>query len=170
MLLYLQNLALADWVRSSTSLFAYGTVLTAHAVGLAISIGCNTIIALRLLGIAPGIPLAGLRQLYGYAWAGFFINLTSGIMLFIAEAVSMAHMWIFWAKMICVMLGMIIGQLLRSYYFSDVASVQAGVVTPIGRKLAITSLVVWYLALIVGRLTGYPDLVNGWLGLSLGSV
>jgi len=162
---YLQNLALANWVRTSPSLFAYTTVLTAHAVGLAIVVGVNTVIGLRLLGIARAIPLAGLRQLYGVVWFGFGINLVSGILLFIAEANSMAAMVAFWAKLALVALGMIVAELLKRYYFSDVASVQAGVVTPVGRNLAIASLACWYLALIVGRLTGYPDLVSGWLGL-----
>jgi hypothetical protein len=160
---YLQNLALADWVRSSPSIFAYTTVLTTHAVGLAIVVGVNTVIALRLLGVAPGIPLAGLPRLYGVVWFGFFINLASGFLLFIAEANSMAAMVAFWAKLTLVAIGMIVALLLKRLYFSDVAHVEAGIVTPVGRKLAIGSLVSWYLALIVGRLTGYPDLVSGWL-------
>jgi hypothetical protein len=166
---YLQNLALADWVRTSPSLFAYTGVLTAHAVGLAIVVGVNTIIGLRLLGVAQGIPLAGLRRLYSVIWVGFLINLASGLMLFIAEAHAMAAMMLFWAKLTFVALGMIVAELLKRFYFTDVASVQAGVVTRAGRNLAIISLVCWGLALIVGRLTGYPDMVNHWLGVSAGS-
>jgi hypothetical protein len=166
---YLQNLALADWVRTSPSLFAYTGVLTAHAVGLAIVVGVNTIIALRLLGVAPGIPLAGLRRLYGIVWVGFFINLMSGLMLFIAEAHTMAAMMVFWAKLTLVAVGMIVAELIKRLYFTDVASVEAGIVTRVGRNLAIVSLACWYLALIVGRLTGYPDMVNHWLGLGVGS-
>lgn len=169
MLDYLQNLALAEWVRSSPSLGAYTAVLTAHAVGLAIVVGTNTLIDLRLLGVAKGIPLGGLRRLYGVVYVGFFINLVSGLLLFIAEAHTMAAMVAFWGKITFVAVGMIVGELLKKYYFNDVASVQAGIVTRIGRNLAIVSLVCWYLALIIGRLTGYPDLVNGWLGISGGS-
>ena len=169
MLDYLQNLALANWVRSSPSIFAYTSVLTAHAVGLAIVVGVNTVIGLRLLGVAKDIPLAGLRRLYGIVWVGFLINLVSGILLFIAEAHNMAAMVAFWAKLVLVAIGMIVAELLKRYYFTDLASVQAGVVTRVGRNLAIISLGSWYLALIVGRLTGYPDLVSGWLGLSGGS-
>jgi len=65
---YLQDLGLANWVRSSPSLFAYPAVLTGHALGLAIVVGINTLIALRLLGVAQAIPLAALRRLY--AWCG----------------------------------------------------------------------------------------------------
>jgi hypothetical protein len=165
---YLQNMALADWVRSSPSIFAYTTVLTVHAVGLAIVVGVNTLIALRLLGVARDIPLAALPKFYGVVWFGFFINLVSGFLLFIAEANSMATMVAFWAKLTFVAIGMIVALLLKGRYFSDAASVDAGVVTATGRRLAIASLVSWYLALIIGRLTGYPDLVNGWLHLSGG--
>jgi hypothetical protein len=165
---YLQNMALADWVRSSPSIFAYTMVLTAHAVGLAIVVGVNTLIALRLLGVAPGIPLAGLPRLYGVVWFGFCINAVSGFLLFIAEAHSMAGMVAFWTKLAFVAAGMVIVVLLKRRYFADTASVNAGVVTRTGRNLAIWSLACWYLALVVGRLTGYPDLVAGWLHLSGG--
>jgi hypothetical protein len=162
---YLQNLPVAEWVRTSPSLFAYTAVLTAHAVGLAIVVGVNTIIALRLLGVATLIPLSSLRQLYGVVWAGFAINLVSGLLLFISEADAMAAMVAFWGKLTLVAMGMIVAELLKRFYFADAASIQAGVVTRTGRNLAVLSLVCWYLALIVGRLTGYPDLVAGWLGL-----
>jgi hypothetical protein len=162
---YLQNLPLADWIRSSPSIFAYTAVLTSHAVGLAIVVGINTVIALRLLGVGKGIPLGALRQLYGVIWFGFLINLVSGVLLFIAEAHAMAAMVAFWAKLAFVALGMIVAELLRRSVFADDASVRTGVVTRAGRNLAVVSLVCWYLALIVGRLTGYPDLVAGWLGL-----
>jgi hypothetical protein len=166
---YLQDLGLANWVRSSPSLFAYPAVLTGHALGLAIVVGINTLIALRLLGVAQAIPLAALRRLYGIVWIGFLINLVSGLLLFIAEAHTMAAMVAFWAKLMFVAAGMSIAELLKRFYFTDLASVQAGVVTRVGRNLAMISLGCWYLALIAGRLTAYPDMVNGWLHLSGGS-
>jgi hypothetical protein len=163
---YLENLALATWVRSSPSVFAYSTVLTAHGVGLGIVVGVNTVIALRLLGVARDIPLASLRRLYGFVWVGFLINLVSGLLLFIAEAHTMAAMVAFWAKLMFVAAGMSVAELLKRFYFKDLVSVQAGVVTRVGRNLAIISLGCWYLALVAGRLTAYPDMVNGWLHLS----
>jgi membrane-bound metal-dependent hydrolase YbcI (DUF457 family) len=166
---YLENLALANWVRSSPSVFAYSTILSAHGVGLGIVVGVITLIALRLLGVAPDIPLTALRRLYGIVWIGFLINLVSGLLLFIAEAHTMAAMVAFWAKLLFVAAGMCVAELLKRRYFTDLASVQAGVVTRVGRKLAMISLGCWYLALIAGRLTAYPDMVNGWLHLSGGS-
>jgi hypothetical protein len=166
---YLENLDLANWVRSSPSLFAYSTVLTAHGVGLGIVVGINTVIDLRLLGVAREIPLDGLRRLYRIVWLGFSINLVSGLLLFIAEAHTMAAMVAFWSKLTFVAAGMVVGELLKRFYFADLASVQAGVVTRLGRNLAMVSLGCWYLALIAGRLTAYPEMVNGWLHLSGGN-
>lgn len=162
MLLELENSALAVWVRESTSIFAYTMVLAVHAVGLAIVVGISTLMALRLLGFAPRIPLPALQRLYPAIWFGFCINAISGALLFIAEARKMAEMPAFWGKLGFVAAGMAVGQLLRSRCFPDSSSVNAGVVTPIARRLAWLSLACWYLALAIGRLTGYPDLVASW--------
>lgn len=166
MLEALQNTPLALWVTTSPSIFAYTTILTLHAIGLAIVVGVNTLIALRLLGYANGIPLTSLRRLYGTVYFGFTINLVSGVLLFIGEATAMAAMVTFWGKLTFVFIGMIVGQILRVTYFNDTASIEAGVVTPKARRLAYLSLGCWYLALIIGRLTGYPDMVNAWFGLN----
>jgi len=47
------------WVRESPSIFAYTTILSLHAIGLAI-IGIRTLIALRLLGFVGDRPDEGL--------------------------------------------------------------------------------------------------------------
>ena len=72
----------------------------------------------------------------------------------------MAAMVAFWAKLLFVASGMVVAVLLKRLYFTDLASVRAGVVTRVGRNLAIVSLACWYLALIAGRLTAYPDRVD----------
>jgi len=158
----LENNDLAAWVRESPSVFAYTGVLTVHAIGLAIVVGVNTLISFRLLGFAKGLPLTALRSTFGAVWFGFTINAVSGVLLFIAEATKMAVMPAFIGKMSFVALGMVVNHFMKSRYFSDTKSVQAGVVTPLARKLAWVNLVCWYLALITGRLTGYPDLVTSW--------
>lgn len=165
MLEMLENTALAVWVRESPSIFAYTLVLSTHAVGLAMVVGTNTLIALRLLGFARSIPLTALRSLYGSIWFGFAINAISGVLLFIAEARSMAAMPAFWTKLALVALGMIIATLIKKRCLEDEVALASGVVPPLARKLAWATLACWYLALIVGRLTGYPELVTAWFGI-----
>jgi hypothetical protein len=159
----LEKTDLAVWVRESPSIFSYTMILTIHAIGLGIVVGVSTLIALRLLGFAKGFPLPVVSKLYAIVWFGFGINAVSGGLLFIAEATKMATMPAFIGKLGFVALGMVTGQRLQSRYFSDTRSVNSGVVTPVARKLAWASLFCWYMALIIGRLTGYPDLVIAWL-------
>lgn len=161
----LEGTALAAWVRESPSLFSYTMILTIHAIGLAIVVGVNTLIALRLLGFAKAFPLPVLPKLYGVVWFGFWINAISGCLLFIAEATKMATMLAFIGKLGFVAIGMVLVQVMKKRYFSDARNVDAGIVTPMARKLAWASLFCWYMALIVGRLTGYPDLVTSWFGI-----
>lgn len=165
MLAQLERTDLAAWVRESPSIFSYTMILTIHAIGLAIVVGVNTLIALRLLGFAKGFPLPVLPRLYAVVWFGFGINAISGGLLFIAEATKMAVMPAFIGKLCFVFIGMVLVQVMRKRYFSDTQNVNAGIVTPVARKLAWASLFCWYMALIIGRLTGYPDLVTSWFGI-----
>jgi hypothetical protein len=160
----LENSDLAVWVRESPSIFAYTLVLSLHAIGLAMVVGTNTLIALRLLGFAKGIPLGALRRLYQTIWGGFMINAVSGVLLFMPEARSMAKMPAFWGKLTFVAIGMFIAVRLKKVYLDDEAATSSGNVPAAVRKLAWASLACWYLALIVGRLTGYPELVAAWFG------
>jgi hypothetical protein len=165
MLEVIENSALGVWVRESPSIFAYTLVLSLHAIGLAIVVGMNTVVALRVLGFAPGIPLASLRNIYAAIWFGFAINAFSGVLLFVASATNMGTMPAFWAKITLVALGMFAALRLKSRFLDDPGAM-ASAAAPIGaRRLAWLSLGCWYLALIVGRLTGYPELVDSWFGI-----
>ena len=108
MLQTIEDLSIGVWVRESPSIFAYTLVLSLHAIGLAIVLGLNWLIALRLLGVAKAIPLTALRSFYGTIWFGFFINAVSGVLLFIASATHMGVMHVFWIKMAAVATGMIL--------------------------------------------------------------
>jgi hypothetical protein len=163
MLELLEQSALAVWVRESPSIFAYTLVLSLHVIGLGIVAGLNTLIALRVLGVAPGIPLASLRAFYPLIWFGFAINAVSGVLLFIAEATGMSAMPAFWAKLAFVAIGMIVSLRLKARCFGD--GPDSGVVTPAAKRLAVVSLAAWCLAIVVGRLTGYPELVHAMFGV-----
>jgi hypothetical protein len=163
MLQTLEDLSIAVWVRESPSLFAYTLVLSLHAIGLAIVLGTNSLIALRLLGVATAIPLTALRNFYGFIWLGFVVNAVSGLLLFVASANTMGTMPAFWAKMILVFTGMTVALRLKSRYL-DSPTLASGTVPDGARSMAKVSLVVWCLALIVGRLTGYPELIASWFG------
>ena len=165
MLETLENSALAEWVRESPSIFSYTLVLSLHAIGLAIVVGTSILIAMRLLGFAPAIPIEALRRLQRFIWAGFVVNLISGLLLLIAEATKMAVMPAFIGKIVLVIIGMAVGYRIKKQVLDDPQALATNVVTDAGRTLAKISLVCWLLALIIGRLTGYPELVTELFGI-----
>jgi hypothetical protein len=154
----------ATWVRESPSLLAYTTVLSAHAIGLAIVAGLSAVVDLRLLGFAPGIPLAPLRKIFPVMYVGFWINAVSGGLLFAANATGLIENVMFFIKLAFVVAAVLLLRVLRQTAFSD-ASLAGGAVSKFGRRLALASLVCWCFAVVTGRLTSYPWLVETYFGI-----
>lgn len=164
----IENSAYAVWVRESPSIFAYTTILSLHAIGLAIIVGIHTLIALRLLGFVPGIPLQPLRKLFPWMYLGFTINLFSGTSLFVANLSNDLGNWLFLAKLGFIALAMVNLELTRIYVFDKPAAAGAtGATTALPKHsatFAIAALVLWSLAMVAGRFTAYPNFVEAWLG------
>ena len=96
MLEWIQSSGIAHLVQSS--LWGYVIVLSSHAIGMAVLVGLTLVIYLRLLGMAPDVPLPPLRSLMHIALIGFAINLISGSMLFAADAYYFVGSWPFRIK------------------------------------------------------------------------
>jgi hypothetical protein len=145
----LQNSAFSQWVVGSDSIWAYPMILTMHTVGLGIVVGAAAIIDLRLLGVGPGIPVAEMRRVFPLFWLGFFINLVSGVMLFVSEAADKAAQPVFLLKLLLVGIGVVITARLRNAVFQTDS-------TPLSAQtLAKVSLFVWAGAIVAGRLMAY---------------
>lgn len=161
----IENSAYAVWVRESPSIFAYTSILSLHAIGLAIIVGINTLVALRLLGFVPGIPLQPLRKLFPWMYLGFTINTFSGASLLAANLTNDLGNWLFIAKLIFIAFAMVNLELTRIYVFDKPAgAVAAGALPKHSGTFAIASIVLWSLAMVAGRFTAYPNFVEAWLG------
>jgi len=157
--------ALAAWVRESPSIFAYTFILTLHAIGLAFLAGLHSVISLRLLGRWKAIPLAPLEKFYPVMYAAFWVSAISGALLLAAALVEKLTQPIFYIKLVSIAIGVFVLMRMRTRVFGDTAAMAAGTVSPEGRKLAWIALVAWLCAIITGRLSEYPDLVNGLFGV-----
>jgi hypothetical protein len=155
--------AYAVWVRESPSILAFTSILALHAIGLAIIVGLNVVVALRLLGFVPEIPVAKLKQLYPWMYVGFTINLLSGGSLMVANFRGELENWVFLTKIALIALAMINMEVMRTRVFDDPAVASGGTLPRAARIFAINSLVLWSLAMITGRLTSYPYLVESWV-------
>jgi hypothetical protein len=155
LLALLEASPLATWVRESGSLLAYPLIITLHTLGLSMLVGGSAVIDLRLLGVAPALPLRPLEKLFGVMWTGFAINALSGAALFIADATAKAAQTVFWIKLACIALGVVNIVLLRRHVFRDPVQVQSDRASTRAKRLAIASLVVWAGAITAGRLVAY---------------
>src|SRR5258706_16451599 len=106
-LLRLQESDFGVWVSSAPTLLAYPTILMLHTVGLAMVVGAAAVLDLRLLGYGARMPISALRGVFRVMWIGFAINASTGIALFISEADDKGLKWIFWVKMLAILLAVI---------------------------------------------------------------
>ena len=134
-------------------MFAFYLFLLFHAFGLALVVGGNAVVDLRLLGVARDLPLKSLKWLFGIMWAGFWINAASGIVLLIAYPTKAFTYPVFYAKLLCVALAVIIMRRMQIRVFDPSLSEAAMIVK--GKTLAKWSLVLWAAAITTGRLLAY---------------
>src|SRR5687768_12812377 len=102
LLVWVESTSLASWVRESSSLWAYPTILFLHSLGMTIVVGLGITIDLRVLGVAPDMSMAPLQKLFPYLWIGFGINAGSGLLLLIADASTKLANPIFYVKLLCI--------------------------------------------------------------------
>jgi hypothetical protein len=151
---WLHDLPISTWVRESSP--AYATVETLHAIGMGVLVGTITIVNLRLLGTLKRIPVFMLVNLLPLIWTGFIINACSGSLMFMSDAVKMSVNRIFLTKMCLILAGFIVALALRRVVFYNMKSWAQGGAIPLSAKLlSCSSLLVWYGAIVAGRLTAY---------------
>jgi hypothetical protein len=162
---FIEGTALAVWVRESPSIFAYTTVLSLHAMGLAIVVGIGAVVSLRVLGLFSGIPLAPLLRLFPFMWIGFTINALSGLALLAANASNMLSNFMFLIKLALIAVAVVNMEVLRHRLAVEAPVAETGAhetVAPRTRALALSSLVLWLAVIVSGRLTAYPNFVSSF--------
>jgi hypothetical protein len=153
-LIAMEDSGLGTWVRESPSLWAYPSVLFLHTLGLALLVGFSALIDLRLLGVAPDMPIKPLKKFFPLMAAGFWISALSGTALSMADASTMITNPLFIAKLGLVALAIGNTQIIRMEVFRD-PDVDAHPVSRGVKLLAGTSLFLWVAVITAGRLTAY---------------
>jgi hypothetical protein len=147
---WLENTALSQWVRESPSLLAFPFILIVHAWGMALLAGANAALDLRVLGLAPRVPLSAMEKFYPVMWFGFVINAVSGVLLLIGYPTKALTNPVFYLKLGCIALGMVLMIWLRNRV------VRADKWIPgQGRWVAVLSLLAWSTGIVAGRLLAY---------------
>jgi len=156
---WIQNLSISTAIAESDSLWwGYAWWLFVHAVGMGLTAGLGFIICLRLLGVGQQIPVSSLRVLFRVFWIGFYLNLLSGILLFMTDATGIARVWELYAKLACLGLALVVMVRLRRFIDSDQSD---GAIPPQIRNMAYACIVVWLAVITSGRLIAYAVEANG---------
>ena len=151
---WIEASTLSTWLRESPSLWAFPFVLILHTVGMGFLVGANVAIDLRVLGLAPRIPLSLLEKFFIVIKIAFFINAISGILLLIAYPTKALTNPVFYLKLFLIAFGLVEAVWLRTKVLrapnADVETAKRR-----GKVLAATSLAVWAGGVTAGRFLAY---------------
>ncbi len=149
----LHDSAFSTWIREAETVWAFPTVLTIHTFGMMLLVGSAWVMDLRLLGIARAIPLGPLRPMFRIMWAAFWINLATGVLLFIADPERKATSLLFGFKMVLIAVNLpLLSRLERAVYAEGPEPVTVG---RTARQLAVVSAMLWAGTIFAGRLLAY---------------
>lgn len=151
----LQQSWFTDWLLGTDSIWTYPLVLTLHTAGLAVLVGASTLVHLRLLGVGAAIPLGRFRALYRFIWAGFVVNLVTGLMLFATQAADRIVDPVFAVKLGSIALALLVGIVVRRWAIEPPETVAAD--RRRARWLAAGGLALWTVAIVTGRLMAYAS-------------
>ena len=167
-----EDSALSVFIREWPSVFGFPTILFLHTLGLAMVAGTSIAIDLWILrGAAASAPLH-LLGLTRTMWAGFGINLVSGLALLLAYPAKALTNWVFYLKMALVLVGVYVaarinreiasaGRKLHPAFAALPPSMAGGGVNAVltmgfdARRWAVVSLLLWAAATVTGRLLAY---------------
>lgn len=170
-LAWVESTALSQWVIGAP--YAFPTILTLHALGMGAAAGLSVMVDLRVLGIARGVPLAELQRFLPTLWAGFGLNLVSGVLLLIGYPTKALTNPVFFLKIGLIVVALVLLTRIAKRAFAHDAlggkhdndarrtdedeargPDDDAAHAPL-RRLAIVSLACWIGAIFAGRLLAY---------------
>jgi hypothetical protein len=151
----IENSGFATYIRETPTWPAYSTVLALHTFGMAFLVGLSGVIALRVLGVVPELPLNPLKKLQPVIIIGFWVNAVTGIILTTLAVRSLLTNWDFYVKLVAIAFALVSLAKMRRYAFADPNAADDVVAPADARRWAKAMLLFWGLAVLGGRLTAY---------------
>ena len=151
----IENSGFATYIRETPTWPAYSTVLALHTFGMAFLVGLSGIIAVRVLGVVPELPLKPLRKLQPVIVIGFWVNAITGIILTTLAIRSLLTNWDFYVKLVAIVCALVSLAKMRRSAFHDPNAADDVVASADARRWAKAMLFFWGLAVLGGRLTAY---------------
>jgi hypothetical protein len=145
---WLEQTGYSVWVREAPTVWAFPFMLILHAIGMGLVAGIHTSICLRVLGVAPTIPLPAMRNFLPAWWLGLVLNVFSGVSLLIAYPAKALTNPLFYIKLGLIAVAIWGFLWMRTRVFGDSLPAKA-------RNVAALSIFCWGTAIIAGRWLAY---------------
>jgi len=157
--------AICQWLEQTTvgtsvreSLWLFPITETLHIFGIILLVGATSILDVRLMGLAfRGEPVSKLAKLFlPWAWAGFLIQVTTGLILFTSEAVKMYTNPGFKIKMVLILVAGINAFVFHEIAYRSVGKWDNDPVAPLAARAAgLISILLWFGIVAAGRWIAY---------------
>jgi hypothetical protein len=140
---------IGQWVYGMYGDFwAYPTILAAHGLGMMTVMGVVIAFNLRVLGFAKSISVNAYDRIFMIGWAGFSLNLVSGLLLLSGAFSTFIFQGAFLIKIALI----IFGGILLKVLMNRIRSSRDEKITML---ISVVCLASWGGAIITGRLMAY---------------
>ena len=152
---WIEQTGFSVWVRESGVWWSYPLIIFLHTMGLGFLVGPSIAICMRICGFAPAVSLGPMEKFYPVMWAGFWINVASGIAMLMAEATTKVISPVFYVKLVFVATAVWMMHLLRRSVFRNRAVLEMKSLPMKSRTMAGALLMRRAGAITAGRLMAY---------------
>jgi hypothetical protein len=153
---WLEQTTIGAAVRNSLWLFP--VIETVHIFGIILLVGGTSILDLRLMGLTfrdESVSKLAKRFL-PWAWAGFIIQVTTGLLMFASEATKMYDNIGFQIKMALILAAGINAFVFHSLAYQSVDKWENDPVAPLSARIAgLSSILLWFGIVAAGRWIAY---------------
>ena len=156
----IENSGFSTYIRETPNVLGYSTILALHTFGMAFLVGLSGVIALRVLGVVPELPLKPLKSLMPMIIIGFWLNAITGVILTSLAARSLLANWDFYVKLVAIAVAITSLGKMRAYAFRDASAPDDAPASAEARRWAKLMLFFWGLAVLGGRLTAYATYIR----------
>jgi hypothetical protein len=153
---WLEHTSIGTTIRESLWLFP--VIETVHIFGIILLVGGTSILDLRLMGLTfrdePVTKLA--KRFLPWAWAGFIIQVTTGLLMFASEATKMYINTAFQIKMLMILAAGVNAFVFHSLAYQSVGKWEKDPVAPLSARIAgLISILFWFGIVAAGRWIAY---------------
>jgi len=157
--------AICQWLEQTSmgtvireSLWLFPVIETVHIFGIILLVGGTSILDLRLMGLTFRDEAVSklARRFLPWAWAGFIIQVTTGLLMFSSEATKMYVNRAFQVKMLLIVAAGVNALVFHSLAYQSVGKWDKDPVAPMSARVAgLISILFWLGIVAMGRWIAY---------------